>query len=249
VRNLEIINLKKSYQNQHKTIEVLRDISIKIETGKITSFIGVSGCGKTTLLKLIADLIQPDQGTIKLDNNNSLENIGFVFQNPVLLPWRNVYSNIAFPLEIKKIPSNRIKKKVSEMIKLVNLSGFENYLPKELSGGMQQRVSIARSLIADPEILLMDEPFGSLDEINRDYLNEELVRIWQIFKMTVVFVTHSIREAVFLSEKVAVLSNRPSVIKEIVKIDLSYPRDRCEIKFSEKINQIRGILFKNCVVI
>lgn len=224
---LRINSLTKRYKN----LLVLDDLSFNVEKGEFVSVIGPSGCGKTTLLKIIGGLIAPTKGQIKLwrEKNgliSSKRRFGFVFQDPVLLPWRNVAENISLPVEI--LSGLKPQATLKEVIKIVGLDGFENYLPNQLSGGMQQRAAIARALIFEPAILLMDEPFGSLDEITRNHMNSELLRIWQAEKIvtsTVVFVTHSISEAVFLSDKVIVLSKRPSKIKMILDINLPRPRN------------------------
>lgn len=232
---LEVKEINKYYND----LPVLNKISFRINEGEFVSIIGPSGCGKTTLLRIISGLTKPTKGKIKFKDKLTEFTIkegrfGFVFQNPTLLPWRNVIENTKLPLEILRgeIPKNSAK----YLLKLVGLEGFENYYPNQLSGGMQQRVAIARALIFEPPILLMDEPFGALDEINRDHMNLELLRIWQTEKTktsTVIFVTHSIPEAVFLSDRVIILSKRPAEIKEIININLPRPRTD-KIKSSQK---------------
>lgn len=234
---LEVKKLTKNYNN----LQVLNEVSFNINKGEFVSIIGPSGCGKTTLLKIISGLIKPTKGEVRFRDNSVNFNVkkglfGFVFQNSVLLPWRNVIKNIELPLEILET-KNKNKQKISKkLLKIVGLEGFENYYPNQLSGGMQQRVAIARALTFEPPILLMDEPFGALDEITRNYMNLELLRIWQeeeTVTSTIIFVTHSISEAVFLSDKVIVLSERPSKIKKILTIDFPRPR-KTEIKSSKE---------------
>lgn len=222
---IEIKNLQKKWKKDGIDLTAIDDISLSINRGEFISIIGPSGCGKSTLLKLIVGLIKPTQGSIVLNNGkltrNALKKIAIVFQNPALLPWRNVKDNIALPNELG---SKEKYENIKENINLVNLKGFEKHFPNELSGGMQQRVSIARSLVLNPSILLMDEPFGALDEITRNKLNSELLKIWEKLNSTVLFVTHSINEAVYLSDRVIVLSDRPAKIKEIVEVNLPRPR-------------------------
>lgn len=247
---IEVRNLTKYYNSLH----VLNEISFNINCGEFVSIIGPSGCGKTTLLKIISGLIKPTKGEIII-NGNPVEialkrkEFGFVFQNPVLLPWRNALKNVELPLEILDYKSSGNSPR--ELLELVGLKGFEDYYPNELSGGMQQRVAIARALIIDPTILLMDEPFGALDEIMRDKMNLELLRIWRKKKSitsTVIFVTHSIPEAVFLSDRVIILSERPAVVEKIIEVNLPRPRTS-EIKYSKKyielIKCIRKLLKKD----
>lgn len=208
-------------------LPVLQNITFKIKSGEFISIIGPSGCGKSTLLKIIGGLLAPSSGKITIKNNSPItaikhHEIGFVFQNPVLLPWRTVTQNINLPLEIiKKI---RTKNNSQKLINLLGLKGFNNYYPHTLSGGMKQRVAIARTLVYDPEILLMDEPFGALDELTRERLNLELLKIWQDTHKTIIFITHSVSEAVFLSNRVIVISKRPGKIKAVKKINLPFPR-------------------------
>ena len=232
---LEVKEITKYYNNLH----VLDKISFRVQEGKFVSIIGPSGCGKTTLLKIIGGLIKPTEGKIKVGGKPvglalKQRQFGFVSQYPVLLPWRNAIKNVELPLEIL---GNKNSKSLSkDLLKVVGLTSFENYYPNQLSGGMQQRAVIARALIFEPPILLMDEPFGALDEITRNYMGLELLRIWQAKKTktsTVIFVTHSIAEAIFLSDRVIVLSKRPAKIEKIIDIDLPRPRTT-EMKSSQK---------------
>ena len=218
-----------TFETSDGEVQALSSVDLDIAAGDFVSFIGPSGCGKTTLLRVIADLQQPTSGTI-LVNGVTPEAArlrrayGYVFQAPALYPWRTIERNIALPLEIMGIDAAQRRERIERYLKLVNLSGFERKYPWQLSGGMQQRASIARALCFEPALLLMDEPFGALDEIVRDHLNEQLLRLWDQTKKTVVFVTHSIPEAVFLSTKIVVMSPRPGRIIDIIACD--FPRDR-----------------------
>jgi NitT/TauT family transport system ATP-binding protein len=208
-------------------VYALSGVNLKVEDGEFVSFIGPSGCGKTTLLRVIADLEQATGGNITVNGLPPLaarlaRSYGYVFQAPGLFPWRTVERNVALPLEIMGIAG--ADERVKRNIDLVNLGGFEKKFPWQLSGGMQQRVSIARALAFDPKLLLMDEPFGALDEIVRDKLNQQLLELWDRTKKTVVFVTHSIPEAVFLSTKIVVMSPRPGRIIDV--IETNFPRQR-----------------------
>ena len=210
-------------------VNALSHVDLQIAAGEFVSFIGPSGCGKTTLLRLIADLEQPTDGTLLVNGVTAggarLERAyGYVFQAPALYPWRTIEKNVMLPLEVMGFSDDERKERAKRYLALVNLSGFERKFPWQLSGGMQQRASIARALSFDPALLLMDEPFGALDEIVRDHLNEQLLRLWDKTNKTVVFVTHSIPEAVFLSSKIVVMSPRPGRIIDI--IDCDFPRDR-----------------------
>jgi NitT/TauT family transport system ATP-binding protein len=225
-------------------------IDLAIEEGEFVSLIGPSGCGKSTLLRIIGDLIQPTSGSATVNGKPARQaridrDYGIVFQDAVLYDWRTVSKNIALPLELARWDRRRRFTKVKEMLDLVELTGFENHHPWQLSGGMQQRVAIARALSFDPALLLMDEPFGALDEMTRERLNMELLRIWEASGSTVVFVTHSIAEAVFLSTRVVVMSPRPGRISDLIPVDLPQPRTaatREEPRFFELVTQVREAL-------
>jgi NitT/TauT family transport system ATP-binding protein len=231
-------------------VVALQQIDLDIQPREFVSLIGPSGCGKLTLLRIIGDLIQPSSGDVVVNGKTAHRaridrDYGIVFQDAVLYDWRTVSRNIALPLEMAGWDRTRRNERVREMLELVELTGFENRHPWQLSGGMQQRVSIARALSFSPALLLMDEPFGALDEMTRERLNSELLRIWQETGCTVVFVTHSITEAVFLSTRVAVMSPRPGRITEIVPVDLPQPRTfatREEPRFFELVTQVREAL-------
>ena len=233
-------------------VVALHGIDLEIGEREFVSLIGPSGCGKSTLLRIIGDLIQPTRGEVTVKGKTAHaarlgRDYGIVFQDAVLFDWRTVTKNIGLPLELLGWDRRKRSERVRELIELVELSGFEGHHPWQLSGGMQQRVSIARALSFDPPLLLMDEPFGALDEMTRERLNLELLRIWEASGSTVVFVTHSISEAVFLSTRVVVISARPGQIVGIVDVDLPQPRTaetREEPRFAELIREVRLLLRK-----
>ena len=215
------------FNTQDGVVEALKHISLAVSEGEFVSLIGPSGCGKTTLLRVIANLENPTSGSLTVNGMSAeaarlARAYGYVFQAPALLPWRTVADNVKLPLEIMGLDD--VEARVSRNLELVNLTGFKNKFPWQLSGGMQQRVSIARALAFDPKLLLMDEPFGALDEIVRDKLNQQLLELWARTKKTVVFVTHSIPEAVFLSTKIVVMSPRPGQIIDVIEVNL--PKQR-----------------------
>jgi NitT/TauT family transport system ATP-binding protein len=228
----------------------LQGIDLEIAEREFVSLIGPSGCGKSTLLRIVGDLIQPTSGIVTVNGKPARQaridrDYGIVFQDAVLYDWRTVAKNIALPLEMARWPRRKRSERVREMLDLVELTGFGEHHPWQLSGGMQQRVSIARALSFDPSLLLMDEPFGALDEMTRERLNMELLRIWEQSGSTIVFVTHSISEAVFLSTRVVVMSPRPGRISDVIAIDLPQPRTaatREEPRFFELVTQVREAL-------
>ena len=222
-------NLGLVFQTKDSPVEALKDVNLDIDHGDFVSLIGPSGCGKTTLLRIVASLDQPTSGEITVNGMTPEEArlqraYGYVFQAASLYPWRTIAGNIRLPLEIMGFGRDEMKERVAKVLNLVHLTGFENKFPWQLSGGMQQRASIARALSFDADILLMDEPFGALDEIVRDHLNEQLLDLWKRTEKTICFVTHSIPEAVYLSTKIVVMSNRPGTVVEVIKSPL--PRER-----------------------
>lgn len=228
-RVIDINDLSLTFETNDGPVHALSHVSLGIEKGDFVSLIGPSGCGKTTLLRVIADLEHPTSGALTINGMTPEQArlkraYGYVFQAPALYPWRTIGKNIGLPLEIMGYTRDERQERVRRGLDLVNLTGFENKFPWQLSGGMQQRASIARALSFDPDLLLMDEPFGALDEIVRDKLNEQLLRLWEKTQKTVVFVTHSIPEAVFLSTKIVVMSPRPGKIHDV--IECNFPRDR-----------------------
>ena len=228
----------------------LTGIDLEIADKEFVSLIGPSGCGKSTLLRVVGDLIQPSSGRVELNGKSAHQarldrEYGMVFQAPVLFDWRTVEANVRLPLEVTDYPKRERDALVREKLELVELGGFLNHYPHQLSGGMQQRVAIARALALQPSLLLMDEPFGALDEMTRERLNSELLDIWSETGTTVIFVTHSIPEAVFLSSRVVVMSPRPGRIAETINIDLSYPRDestREEDRYFDLVTGVREAL-------
>lgn len=242
---VSIKNLSKVFGRGGLT--ALQDISLEVGRGEFVSLIGPSGCGKSTLLRIVGDIIEPTTGSVTVNGKPARRarldhDYGIVFQSPVLYDWRTVTKNIALPLEMLGWDRSRRSKRVKEMLDLVELANFGNHHPWQLSGGMQQRVSIARAFSFSPALLLMDEPFGALDEMTRERLNMELLQIWAEIGSTVIFVTHSIQEAVFLSTQVAVMSARPGRIAGIVPIDLPQPRTaatREEPRFFELVTEVR----------
>jgi NitT/TauT family transport system ATP-binding protein len=228
----------------------LTGIDLEIGEREFVSLIGPSGCGKSTLLRIVGDLIEPSSGTVQVNGKPARQarrdhDYGIVFQDAVLYDWRTVSRNIALPLELAGWDRRRRAERVREMLDLVDLGGFADHHPWQLSGGMQQRVSIARALSFDPSLLLMDEPFGALDEMTRERLNAELLSIWAASESTIVFVTHSIAEAVFLSTRVVVMSPRPGRISRVIPIDLPQPRGpttREAVRFFELVTEVREAL-------
>jgi NitT/TauT family transport system ATP-binding protein len=221
-------NLTKIYRtNAGEKLLALSKVDFSIRDGEFVSIVCPSGCGKSTLLKIMAGLLGYTTGSIMIGDRKVLgptSDIGVVFQAPVLLPWRTILQNVLLPSEIRKSISQDVRNRAAELLRLVGLGGFENRYPHELSGGMQQRAAIVRALVHDPKLLLMDEPFGALDALTREQMNVEVLRIWSASKKTVVFITHSIAEAVFLSDRVFVMTARPGQLAEIIDIDLSRPR-------------------------
>ena len=235
---LEVRNLSKLYTADGKTTEALKEINLDIKENEFICFIGPSGCGKTTLLRIIAGLDEPSSGGIYLNGElikGPGPERGMVFQEYSLFPWRTVLDNVAFGPELQGVNKDERYERARQYIKMVDLERFEARYPHELSGGMKQRVAIARALVNDPKALLMDEPFGALDAQTRNIMQSELLRIWEKEKKTVVFVTHSVDEAIYLADRIVILSARPGTIKDIIEIDFPRPR----IRTSQEVNMIR----------
>ncbi len=231
VPSLELQGLTKAFEdeNRSQTVSVLHPITLKVEKGQFVSIIGPSGCGKTTLLKIIAGLEKPSEGQVLVDGGSAVHGknpIGLVFQEYALFPWRTTLQNMEIGLEILSVPKTERRAAAMEYIRNFGLEGFENRYPNQLSGGMQQRVAIARTLLTDPEVVLMDEPFGSLDSQTRNHMQTFLLQVWESRKVSILFVTHNVDEAVFLSDRIIVLSKRPArIIREFVA-PCPRPRDR-----------------------
>ena len=244
---IEIKGLSLTFQTADGPVYALSDVDLNIGRGEFVSFIGPSGCGKTTLIRVIADLEQPSAGHIQVNGVTPAaarlaRAYGYVFQAPALYPWRTVERNVTLPLEIMGLSTAERRERAARYLALVNLKGFERKFPWQLSGGMQQRVSIARALSFEPALLLMDEPFGALDEITRDHLNEQLLHLWQQTGKTILFVTHSIPEAVFLSTKIVVMSPRPGRIIDVIEGSLPPERtldDRDTADFARVAHRVR----------
>jgi NitT/TauT family transport system ATP-binding protein len=227
---IDVNGLSLTFMTNDGPVEALSNVSLKVNHGDFVSLIGPSGCGKTTLLRVIADLEKPTYGSIAVNGVSPEEArknraYGYVFQAPALYPWRNIARNVALPLEIMGLSKEERRRRVADNLAHVKLTGFERKFPWQLSGGMQQRASIARALAVEPDLLLMDEPFGALDEIVRDNLNEQLLELWSKTNKTVIFVTHSIPEAVFLSTRIVVMSPRPGKIHDIITSTLPPTRN------------------------
>jgi NitT/TauT family transport system ATP-binding protein len=245
-----VAGVHKVFEGAGGRTTALEGIDLSIKPGEFVSLIGPSGCGKSTLLRVIGDLTSPTAGSVTVNGKPARQarldrDYGIVFQAPVLFDWRTVQANVALPLEVKGVAGADRTRRIAEMLELVELREFARHYPYQLSGGMQQRVSIARALALEPSILLMDEPFGALDEMTRERMNAEVQRIWQQTGTTVVFVTHSIPEAVFLSSRVVVMSPRPGRIVRVIDIDLPRPRTddtRETARYFELITEVRETL-------
>ena len=237
-----VFQIKKGRGEAAREFVALKDINLEVQTGEFLVLVGPSGCGKSTLLDILAGLAQPSSGAVLIDGKKitgpALDR-GIVLQGYALFPWRTVRKNVEFGLEVKKVPKGERKGISDRFIKLVGLEGFENRYPHELSGGMKQRVAIARALAYDPEVLLMDEPFAAVDAQTRETLQDELLRIWEATGKTIVFVTHSIEEAVFLGDRVAVFTANPGTLREVVKIDLPRPRHNSDLRSSAEFGWVR----------
>jgi NitT/TauT family transport system ATP-binding protein len=242
---IDVRDVRKQFRSRSGTVlEALSDTSLAVQAKQFLCVVGPSGCGKSTLLRMIAGLEAVSGGTIAIDGvpiQGPRRDIGLVFQSPVLLPWRTVLKNVLVPAEVLKLDSTSSRKRAHDLLKLVGLDGFADRYPDELSGGMKQRAAIARALMHDPDILLMDEPFGALDALTREAMNLELLRIWQASTKTVVLVTHSIEEALLLSDRVAVFAPRPGFVRELIDVPIARPRsaatrsDPVFIRLAEKL--------------
>jgi NitT/TauT family transport system ATP-binding protein len=246
---IAISGLSKTFATlQGERIEALVDINVAISAGSFATIVGPSGCGKSTLLRILAGLIPASAGSVEIAGQivaGPRKDIGMVFQSSILLPWRTVLDNVMLPAEILGIPRDQARSRAQELLRLVHLEGFDNKYPQELSGGMQQRASIARALLHDPAILLMDEPFGALDAMTREQMNLELQRIWQESGKTVILVTHSIPEAVFLGDEVLVMTPRPGRLARLLPVALPRPRGldgMATPEFGRLTHEIRGLL-------
>jgi NitT/TauT family transport system ATP-binding protein len=237
---LNASHLKKSFQAENSLLEVLADISFSVAGGEFICLVGPSGCGKSTLLRILAGLLPADQGLVTFKGqaySSPQPEIGLVFQQSNLMPWRTVLANVLLPLELQGVPAEKAREQGMEALSLVGLQDFVMAYPRDLSGGMAQRVGIARAMVQKPQLLLLDEPFGALDALSREKLNRELLNLWEIARMTAVMVTHDIREAVFLADRVIILSQRPAGIAAETVVDL--PRPRTEALFySEALNAL-----------
>lgn len=248
---IDIVRAGKTFESQDgEFIPALADTSLSIAQDEFIAVVGPSGCGKSTLLRLVAGLIRPTRGTIRVDGLEVLapsSDVGIVFQAPTLLPWTNVLNNVLFPLKILGAMNADARVRALALLELAGLGGFEKKMPRELSGGMQQRVAICRALVHDPRILLMDEPFGALDALTREEMSLELLRIWAERPKTIMFITHSVPEAVLLADRVVVMSERPGRIADIVDVPLPRPRSfdqESTTEFHSCAQRIRGHLFR-----
>jgi NitT/TauT family transport system ATP-binding protein len=247
---VEVLSVEKTYPNG---TQALLPVNLTVRQGEFITLLGPSGCGKSTLLKMVAGLLEPSDGRLLLwrkpvdQVESSGHRLSFVFQEATLMPWASVLANVRLPMDLAKVPKAQSEPRVRQALKMVGLERFEDNLPRQLSGGMQMRVSIARGLVTEPTLLLMDEPFGALDEITRNRLDSDLLDLWQANGLTVIFVTHSITEAVYLSNRVIVMAARPGRIVEEVIIDEPYPRNadfRVSHRFATYAKQLQDCLLR-----
>ena len=241
---LEIRKLNKYFYSDHgKAVQALQDIDLTVNSGEFLILLGATGCGKTTLLNLIAGLDKPDEGRLNLDNTLKFSNnIAYVFQHYTLFPWRTTLGNVTFSMEMRGLPRSQRKLEAVKLISKVGLKSFETSYPHELSGGMRQRAAIAQAIAMKPKLLLMDEPFGAVDDNTRAELQQMIIQLWKENQSTVIFVTHNIDEALILGDRVIVLSERPGRITQEYKIDLTRPRERMAKEFTNTFIQIRQSL-------
>ena len=248
---IDVCQVSKTFHRRRGNVEssvaALRDVSLQIMPGEFVCLVGPSGCGKTTLLRLIDGLLEPDSGYITIDGHAAPTpgpQAGFVFQSFRLLPWRTVLDNVEFPLEIQQLDKRLRQERAMEYVRLVGLEGFEHSYPHELSGGMQQRVGLARALALEPQILLMDEPFAALDAQTREFMQMELSRIWQSLGIAVVFVTHSLDEALYLADRVVLMGPRPGHVQEVLDVTLPRPRWEYDYRAAPEFIERRGYLWE-----
>ena len=247
---IELVGVDKTFESRAGATEALRSVSLAVDAGEFVSVIGPSGCGKSSLLRIVGDLVEPSAGAVRVKGKSARQarldrDYGIVFQTPVLYDWRIVLENVQLPLELAGRPRVEWQQRPRALLRLVGLDEFAGHYPWQLSGGMQQRVSIARALALNPSILLMDEPFGALDEMTRERLNQELLQVCTETAATVLFVTHSIAEAVFLSTRIIVMSPRPGAVDRVVTVDLPRPRvdeTRAQPRFFELVTTVRQSL-------
>jgi len=249
-RVIRLDRVEKTYRTQRgDLVHALEDITLDVGTNQFVTLVGPSGCGKSTLLKLVAGLVPATSGAIHVRDQLVREpfpDVGFVFQQPVLLPWRTVLDNVLFSVEMLGLESKQYKKQAGDLLELTGLNGFETKYPRELSGGMQQRVAICRALLPDPSLLLMDEPFGALDAMTREEMSLELLRVWEERKKTILFVTHSIPEAILLADRVVVMTPRPGRIARVIDVDLPRPRTvdmEFDPRFKAHSDDVRNLIF------
>jgi NitT/TauT family transport system ATP-binding protein len=247
---IRLQEVEKTYRTRRgDLVHALAETTLEIGDRELVTLVGPSGCGKSTLLKLVAGLVPPSRGQIRVREQpvtGPFPDVGFVFQQPVLLPWRSVLDNVLFSVEMLGLDLRQYRKPAGDLLELTGLAGFETNYPRELSGGMQQRVAICRALLPDPSLLLMDEPFGALDAMTREEMSLELLRIWEERRKTILFVTHSIPEAILLADRVVVMSPRPGRVARVLRVDLPRPRTM-ELEFDPRFkahsDEIRSLIF------
>ena len=247
---IRLDHVEKTYRTRRgDLVHALQDITLAVGENELMTLVGASGCGKSTLLKLVAGLTPPTRGAIHIGDTpvrGPFPDVGFVFQQPVLLPWRSVLDNVLFSVEMLGLEARQYRKQAGDLLELTGLSGFETKYPRELSGGMQQRVAICRALLPDPSLLLMDEPFGALDAMTREEMSLELLRIWDERRKTILFVTHSIPEAILLADRVVVMTPRPGRVARVIQVDLPRPRTmdmEFDPRFKAASDEVRGLIF------